>query len=819
LQDRKKSELRAIVAEVTAQAGDGDWVSLVKSFDRLVKQSDKLISSTKRFSGFYIRALKCIDDAVESTYADKEIRKSLSTTASKSLSALRQRLVKYLKVVSLDLSTISTQQEEDDSASESEPDIFDDDVAADKKDNLNGKNKDFILYADRKDVTFEMIDEKLKDIIACRGKKGTDRHVAVRQLTYMATLAKCPAQEVEILLHIISAQFDTAGSMSTHMSVSIWRSCMCNVLRLIELLRNNTHITLLEKEEHIARPARDDLLAGAPVQLCGSLCAFAERLDDEYMKSLQHMDPHTKEYISRLRDECFVLMFLQQVLTYYNERELTVPRMKIAQKILGHLYCKTPSMYEAVADFASNRLNNINELIEVLPSEMCESNYDQMFCSDAGEEHGTDSGDDWFPRGFSFPRKSLQELISELTFSIYEMGDDRSKVRAILYDTFNTSLRGEFELAREQLLMSHLQESIHHMDIETQVLFNRCMAQMGLSAFQKGYFHEARACLTDILSSGRARELLAQGVSVSRHAAERNFEQEKLERRRQVPFHMHINIELLESIYLVSCMLGETHSVLDKPRHLRSVNRTFLRMIEGFEKQTFNGPPEGVRDTVMCATKYLIDGEWASAAHCVKSMSIWTLLPGLEGSASVLDLVVEEIKQEALRTFIFQRASQYDTLCLDTLSDMFALSVESVQANVSKLLTTGGLTGSCDAPTSTFAVHTLEPSTLQSAVTLLAENVAVFLDANERALGIRVESDTATAFEDEDLGSKHRGYRNSQYEDREVNKLKKSRSVQGKYSRQKLVISAGERDSRGRKQDARDRLRGELLQFSGGKFI
>jgi translation initiation factor 3 subunit C len=242
-------------------------------------------------------------------------------------------------------------------------------------------------------------------------------------------------------------------------------------------------------------------------------------------------------------------------------------------------------------------------------------------------------------------------------------------------------------------------------------------------------------------------------------------------------------------------------------------------MIEGFEKQTFNGPPEGVRDTVMCATKYLIDGEWASAAHCIKSMSIWTLLPGLEGGAFVLDLVVEEIKQEALRTFIFQRASQYDTLRLDTLSDMFALSVESVQANVSKLLTTGGLTGSCDAPTSTFAVHTLEPSTLQSAVTLLAENVAVFLDANERALGIRVESDAATAFEDEDLGFKHRGYRNSQYEDREVNKLKKSRSTQGKYSRQKLVISAGERDSRGRKQDTRDRLRGELLQFSGGKLI
>lgn len=736
-----------------------DWSALLTTFEKLTRHVDKLFPSPTHVSRFLRRALRSVASAVESAYSDKEQRKSLSTTSSKALSALRQRISKYSKINNLDLTAESSGDDSD--VSEEYNDASNVDTASDKKD------KNFLFYAPSSEVTYEMVDEKLKDIIAGRGKKSTDRATVVKHLSYMATLAKCPAQEVEILLHIISAQFDMVGSMSTHMQVPTWKSCVTNLLRLVSLLRENGHISLVRSDDLVARPEKEDLLAGAPVTLAGSLCAFVERLDDEYTKSLQNIDPHTKEYLSRLQDECFLLILLNEVLAQYSVEDAQdrVERMKLSLRLLGHLHYKSVDTYLSLKLFAESKLAEVSEKErdsvskDLLPRECCnideytKVNHDLLFM-DAYT---------WFPAGFAFPQSSLQNIIQSTTMWVYKFGDERAKVRAILYDTFHKSICCSYAVAKEQLLMSHLQEVIHHADVDTQVLFNRCMAQMAVNAFECGAFNDAQACLSDIMTSGRPRELLAQGLSVSRHAADRNYDQEKLERRRQVPFHTHISIELLEAIYLVSGMLTDTHVCANAVRPSRNINRGLIRVLEGFEKQTFNGPPEGVRDTVLCAARQLMDGDWSSASSFITNMSCWSLLPGSETSRSAtVHRVINILKLEALRTYISQRSAHYESVCMKTLSEMFDTDLSIVQATVNVLLASG-LVGCCDGPTTSFATQVYQPTSLQHSAITYSESLAMLLDVNERAFGVRSDAGILFVTEEEDLGrSRHR---TGKYED------------------------------------------------------
>ena len=72
---------------------------------------------------------------------------------------------------------------------------------------------------------------------------------------------------------------------------------------------------------------------------------------------------------------------------------------------------------------------------------------------------------------------------------------------------------------------------------------------------------------------------------------------------------MHINLELLECVYLTCSMLLEIPllaQVGSSPDiRKRVISKSYRRMLEYHERQIFTGPPENTRDHVMQASKAL----------------------------------------------------------------------------------------------------------------------------------------------------------------------------------------------------------------------
>lgn len=566
------------------------------------------------------------------------------------------------------------------------------------------------MFAKDAEINHQLVVKKLSEILAARGKKGTDRNEQIEMLHELLSISNAnnlgPAMEAKIMFALITAIFDYNPNIATCMRSEMWQKCLEHLSLLLNLLVKNPDVTM---GEHISEES--EVLVTPPYRVRGCVLTLIDRMDEEFTKMLQACDAHSPEYLERLKDETAVYKIIETYKKYLEGRGSNSELCFIYLRMIDHIYYKFD---ESV--FKTSNKDDGEEEGET-----------KMANSEPADEKGSEEQDR--------PKESSMEQINKLCKFVYSK-DNTSRIRtqAILCHIYYLALHDRLFKARDLMLMSHLQDSIQHSDIPTQILYNRAMVQLGLCAFRHGNIRDAHNALLDIQSGGRAKELLAQGLLPQRQH-ERTAEQEKIEKRRQMPFHKHINLELLECVYLVSAMLLEIPYMAahELDGRKRMISKSFHHQLRNSERQPLIGPPESMREHVVAASKAMRVGNWKQCKNYIinekMNAKVWDLFHKAD---KVREMICQKIQEESLRSYLFTYSNVYDSISMNILSEMFELDKSIVHSIISKMIINEELMASLDEPTQTVVMHRTEPSRIQALSLQLADKITNLVEQNER---------------------------------------------------------------------------------------
>uniref|UniRef100_A0AAR2LCE4 Eukaryotic translation initiation factor 3 subunit C n=1 Tax=Pygocentrus nattereri TaxID=42514 RepID=A0AAR2LCE4_PYGNA len=749
--DKRFEELTNLIKTIRNAMKIRDMAKCLEEFEQLCRAflKSKAIVDKEGVPPFYIRLLADLEDYLNQLWEDKEGKKKMNKNNAKALSSLRQKIRKYNRDFETEIANYKEVGDDDDdddeiwgsdstdSGSESEDnegnaaslalaflkklrrskrkERAEEEAEEEGLEQEGGeweKVKGGVplvkekpkMFAKGTEINIPVVVKKLNEILQARGKKGTDRAAQIELLHALAAISEennlGQGIMVKIKFNIIASLYDYNPNLATFMKPDMWKKCLDCIDELLDILFENSNIFI---GENIAEDSESLAVSDQPFRVRGCILTLVERMDEEFTKIMQNTDPHSQEYVDNLKDEGRVCNIIDRLLQYLENKGSTEEVCRVYLRRIMHTYYKF--------DYKTHRR---------CMGIQGESKSEQ----DQEESEGEDSA----------------IIMDRLCKFIYAKDrTDRIRTCAILCHIYHHALHSRWYQARDLMLMSHLQDNIQHADPPVQILYNRTMVQLGICAFRQGMIKDAHNALLDIQSSGRAKELLGQGL-LMRNMQERNAEQEKIEKRRQVPFHMHINLELLECVYLVSAMLLEIPYMAahEFDARRRMISKQFHHQLRVGERQPLLGPPESMREHVVAASKAMKMGDWRTCHSFIinekMNSKVWDLFPEAQ---RVREMLVRKIQEESLRTYLFTYSSVYDSISMETLAEMFQLELPTVHSIISKMIINEELMASLDQPTQTVVMHRTEPTSLQNMALQLAEKLGGLVENNERVFDLK----------------------------------------------------------------------------------
>eukprot|EP01065_Artemidia_motanka_P025428 TRINITY_DN30423_c0_g1_i1.p1 TRINITY_DN30423_c0_g1~~TRINITY_DN30423_c0_g1_i1.p1 ORF type:complete len:926 (+),score=372.24 TRINITY_DN30423_c0_g1_i1:73-2778(+) len=613
----------------------------------------------------------------------------------------------------------------------------------------------------------ESIAAKLDRILEARGRKSTDRVALVKDVNKILAKTKdMPHMTARVLSVLLSCQMDLSGGLSQVMPTNLWRQCYDTITRLMNLLQEHP-LQVVDDDDRAEQERREeeglaqqkDKGKEGKVQFIGTYHHTIERLAEEYTKSLQQIDPHTQDFVMRLRDEGYLLDITERVFLHYRDGPKTPARMQIAARMAGrlmdHVYYRHKDMHKSLLkkqrqltlERKSKALGVKKEKAAPQPDSDKDSDSDSS-SSESEKEEDEEAALD---------AEQLEEVTGKLdqrtakkqrsvitddirtamrtlnTFIQRHAAEEKQITKSMLQYIYHLALHDDYNSARDLLLMSrHNAENPEaHMkyvnNTQLMILYNRVLAQIGLAAFRAGEMYDANYALNELCANARTREYLAQTIqrSPSRDKVEENVEKSRL-----VPFHMHINTDLLDGVHLIAATLQEVPIKAQYPhdnKH-RPASKALQRLLHGFSHQVFLGPPETTKELIFATYNALSEGNWREAHRLVSKMTLWTVMRDPE---PVKAMITERIKICALRTYLFTFSRFYASVHLGELAQKYELPDTKVQAVVSKMIIRQDVNALWDQPRACITVESVNATKLQYLALQLADRCGTLVQYNE----------------------------------------------------------------------------------------
>ena len=126
------------------------------------------------------------------------------------------------------------------------------------------------------------------------------------------------------------------------MPTDLWLSAQREVDQLIAIVAADSQYAIQEVTEdydELAERSPKDEKDGV-VRIRGSIISFIDRLDDEFTRSLQNIDPHGTEYVERLKDEKVLYSTICRAQAFYEKYKQDEPLGRVIMRRLEHIYSK-----------------------------------------------------------------------------------------------------------------------------------------------------------------------------------------------------------------------------------------------------------------------------------------------------------------------------------------------------------------------------------------------------------------------------------------------------------------------------------------------